>query len=279
MVDTSSPVVTMSTLGEKGRFGNQIFQYAFLKIYAQVFNMRVETPVWAGQYLFGYNDPPISRKLPVISELRQKNLQKIFTEPTPRYKNVDFSGNFQFHTSSFAPYKEYFQSLFIPVPEIKAEMDTGLANLFSRGKTIIGLHIRRGDYNYYKGTNKQVFFFIAPTAWYKNWLSSIWSIVPDPVLFIASDEIDAAASEFSEYHPVTVQDLYSSLPDNYFYSDFYLLSQCDMLAISNSTFSFAASMLNNKAKSFLRPVLHLKRLIPYDPWASQPLLNIIRRFY
>ncbi|PKM80487.1 MAG: hypothetical protein CVU89_13115 [Firmicutes bacterium HGW-Firmicutes-14] len=279
MVNTNIPVVTMSTLGEKGRFGNQIFQYAFLKIYARVFNMRVETPRWVGQYLFGHNDPPISKNLPVISELRQKNLQRIFAEPVPRYKNVDFAGNFQFHTSSFAPYKDYFQSLFIPVPEIKAEMDKGLAKLISRGKTIIGLHIRRGDYKDYRGTNKQVYFYIAPTAWYKNWLRTIWSKVPDPVLFIASDEIEAVTPDFSEYHPVTMQDLFSSLPKNYFYPDFYLLTQCHILAISNSSFSFTASMLNNKAKSFLRPVLHLKRLHPYNPWASDPLLNIVRRFY
>lgn len=39
MADRGQPVVTMSTLGKKGRFGNQVFQYAFLKIYAKVFNI------------------------------------------------------------------------------------------------------------------------------------------------------------------------------------------------------------------------------------------------
>lgn len=279
MDDLDRPVVTMSTLGKKGRFGNQIFQYAFLKIYAHVFNMNVETPKWIGQYLFGQNDPPISRKLPVIEEEKQKKLQSIFREPTPRYKNVDFFGRYQFHTSNFAPYKDYFQSLFVPIPEIKAEMEKGSAKLFSRGKTIVGLHIRRGDYKKYRNSAKKKVFFIAPTAWYKNWLSSIWAKLDDPVLFIASDEIDVIAPKFLEYCPITSKDLYGSFPKADFYPDFYLLTQCDIMAISNSTFSFTASMLNNKARSYFRPDLNAEKLIPYDPWASPPLLNRIRSYY
>ena len=36
------PVITMSTLGRNGRFANQLFQYAFLKIYARERDLRVE---------------------------------------------------------------------------------------------------------------------------------------------------------------------------------------------------------------------------------------------
>jgi hypothetical protein len=49
-----------------------------------------------------------------------------------------------------------------------------------------------------------------------------------------------------------------------------MLSQCDILAISNSTFSFAASMLNNNGYNFVRPRLSQKKLIQYDPWNSRP---------
>ena len=38
------PVVTMSSLGRLGRFGNQIFQYAFLRICANESGARVECP-------------------------------------------------------------------------------------------------------------------------------------------------------------------------------------------------------------------------------------------
>ncbi|MEH7178583.1 hypothetical protein [Neobacillus vireti] len=50
------PIITMSTLGVNGRFGNQLLQYGFLKIYAKVYNLEVLTPKWIGQYLFGQNE-------------------------------------------------------------------------------------------------------------------------------------------------------------------------------------------------------------------------------
>jgi hypothetical protein len=51
------------------------------------------------------------------------------------------------------------------------------------------------------------------------------------------------------------------------------LSQCDIVAISNSSFSFAACMLNEKGKLFFRPHLSAKKLIPFDPWNSEPILR------
>lgn len=279
MENNTIPVVTMSTLGKKGRFGNQLFQYGFLKIYAKVFNMKVETPKWIGQYLFGLKDPPITKKLPVIYEEKQSHLQSIFRESKPRFENVDFFGFYQFHTSNFAPYKDFFQSLFIPSNKIRAQMEKGLSKLLSRGKTLVGLHIRRGDYVKYKNSDRKKVFFIAPTSWYKNWLSSIWGTLDNPVLFIASDEIDAVVPDFSEYNPVTSNDLFEPFPKATFYPDFYILTQCDIMAISNSTFSFSSSMLNKRAGSFMRPDIDAEKLISYDPWASPPLLNRFRSFY
>ena len=57
-------VLTMSILGKLGRFGNQLFQYAFLRICASQIDARVECPVWVGQYLFGHKDAPIAHNLP-----------------------------------------------------------------------------------------------------------------------------------------------------------------------------------------------------------------------
>ena len=51
------------------------------------------------------------------------------------------------------------------------------------------------------------------------------------------------------------------------------MGKCDILAISNSSFSFAASMLNESAHLFLRPHLLYKKLIPFDPWDSEILLT------
>ena len=66
-------LITMSTFGTNGRFGNQIFQYAFLKIYAKEHDLQVQIPRWPiGEYLFGHQDPEISQILPQIRESSQE---------------------------------------------------------------------------------------------------------------------------------------------------------------------------------------------------------------
>src|SRR4028118_1647053 len=62
------PVLIMSCLGKLGRFGNQMFQYAFLRICAEKSGSRIECPFWIGQTLFGHKNAPISQQLPPAIE-------------------------------------------------------------------------------------------------------------------------------------------------------------------------------------------------------------------
>jgi FkbM family methyltransferase len=260
--------ITMSTLGKMGRFGNQIFEYAFLKIYAEQHNLNVETPSWIGQYLFGHKDPPISQQLPKFKERIDRvelSLSRVLNSPTP-LKNVDLWGYFQYHTSYYAQHKNYFCSLFQPVLSIEKKVRKGWEKLQAQGKTIIGIHLRRTD----AGSGP---YYITPSDRYKEWLAEFWETLNEPVLFIASDELDAVINDFQEYEPITVKDLDIELPKSDFYPDFYILSCCDIVAISNSSFSFAACMLNNQAKLFFRPSLVSHKLIPFDPWDSDVLLH------
>lgn len=264
------PVVTMSRLGQKGNglFGNQIFQYAFLKIYARHYNLQVETSEWIGQYLFGHKDPPVSRQLPQVYPNAID-----FQLKRARFVNADFRGYFQYNTSFYAKYKDYFRSLYQPVPEIEEEMKKGLKLLRSKGKTVVGIHLRRGDYLDFVNHNK---YFVAPTSWYIQWLRKVWGTLEEPVLFIASDELDKVVPDFAEFNPVTSLDLnmYGNIrKDAGFYPDFYLLTQCDVMAISNSSFSFSASMLNERCSLFLRPRQQTGSLIPYNPWNSKVKLT------
>lgn len=263
-------VITMSTLGKNGRFANQIFQYAFLKIYAKEHNLRVETPPWIGQYLFGHSDPPISKQFPLVIEETNELSEACIPNCQEVFHNVDFWGYFQYNTKYYAPHKEYFRSLFKPVPELERKMTAALERLRSRGKTVVGLHLRRGDYGYEH-------FFVTPNQWYKEWLKGLWETLDDPVLFIASDEPEQVIGDFSEYKPITTQELEIELPKAEFYPDFYLLSQCDVVAISNSSFSFAACLLNERSKFFFRPHRQTEKLIPFNPWNSESIFRNVKR--
>ncbi|MEG4227930.1 FkbM family methyltransferase [Microcoleus sp. N9_B2] len=266
------PLITMAAF-EIARFGNQIFDYAFLKMYTKEHGMRLELPAWPGQYLFGHNEPPIAHPLPQVVEQQYpyKNSESAILNAPKPITNADFFGFFQFHTKYHAEHKEYFCSLFKPVSEVEAKMQEAVNRLRERGKTVVALHLRRGDYSW--ASDIVPYLSIAPNEWYREWLDGLWETLDEPVLFIASDEIENVVGDFADYNPITVKDLGVEMPEAPFYPDFYILSQCDVLATSNSTFSFAAAMLNERCKFFFRPNLQKNKLIPFDPWNSEPLLR------
>lgn len=265
MSSESPKIVTISSLGKNYGFANQIFQYAFIKIYAKENHLIAQIPQWDGAILFGHNDPPITQTLPTLYEKTSILEKAMIPNSSQIYHSVDFYGFFQYHTRYYRPHKSYFQSLFQPIPEFQIPLQKTFQTLSKYGKTMIGIHIRKGDFGW--GT-----FWKTPTRWYLNFLEGFWETLDKPVLFIASDEPDEIREDFKAYSPIFLKDIIS-VPQYYdqigFYFDFWLLSQCDYLAISNSSFSFAASMLNTTAKAFFRPHFRTKKLIPYDPWNSE----------
>jgi hypothetical protein len=139
-----------------------------------------------------------------------------------------------------------------------------------------GIHIRRSDYI----TEPRVgFTLVFPSEWYCQWLEGVWDELEDPVLFLCSDDLDKILPDFEKFSPVTSKDLDVRLPDRIkdlevdFYSDFFMLSHCDVVCISNSNFSFVACMLNDRAKTFFRPHWDFStKFAVFDPWDSEPLL-------
>ena len=292
----SLSILTMSSLGRLGRFGNQVFQYAFLRICARESGARVECPPWIGQMLFGHADPPISRRLrpaiergefgeslfdlipefvPYVEKLAELDSCRVGSEALAHgQQNVDLWGFFQLPTYLFAPHKEFFRSLFQPVPELSTPLCRALETLRAQGNTIVGIHIRRGDFITEPRTG---FALVFPAKWYREWLESIWRELDRPLLFVCSDDLDRVLPEFESFSPMSWRDLELNLPAEMgelsFYTDFFLLSNCDIVCISNSTFSFAAAMLNTNGRTFVRPHWDLStKFTRFDPWSSQPVL-------
>ena len=294
------PVLTMSSLGRLGRFGNQLFQYAFLRICAHQSGAQVECPSWIGQSLFGHSDSPISHYLPsAIEQLDQGEtlfdvmpefiayIEKMAGAPSVRVNaealeeglsNVDLWGFFQVNTRLLQPHQAFFRSLFQPVPDLKSVLETGLTQLRSRGKTIIGLHIRRGDFVRLPLAG---FTLLVPLEWWCEWLDRLWCELDQPVLFLCSDELERVLSAFAKFAPITCNELSIALPEQLqamnaeFYIDFFMLSQCDVVGISNSIFSFAACLLNERGQQFFRPCWDFStKFVKFDPWDSLPLLYI-----
>jgi len=288
----------MSAIGRFGRFGNQIFQYAFLRIAARASGAEVQCNPWIGCDLFGHNEPPVTAGLTPLFETGS-NLSALL-DHVPEFQPYvekatgkkgrtvgieglkegvepgDLIGLFQWHTSAYAPHKEFFRSLFQPCEDLLPWLDEPLSILRQRGKTVVAIHLRIGDY---KWLPQYSFTLIPSPEWWVEWLDSIWETLDSPVLFICSNDVAAVRHIFAKYNPVTAQDCSLKPPprlrgkDVDFYRDYYVMTQADVLGGSNSSFSFSAAMLNERAKLFVRPHWDFAtRFTTFDPWNSGPLL-------
>ncbi len=295
---TGGRVLAMSTIGRLGRFGNQIFEYAFLRICARASNAKVQCAPWPGQALFGQYDPPVTVSLTPRVEQGSNfegvilavpefmpYLQKAFAKSPERIgvtamvdgvEPGDLIGLFQWHSSAYRPYKDSFRSLFQPCEDMRAWIDEPLALMRRRGKTVVAIHLRTGDY---KWLPQFSWTLMVPPKWWVEWLDSIWYTLDEPVLYLCSNDVSSVRHWFAKYNPVTADDLIVETPERLgglgvgFYRDFYVMTQADVLAISNSTFSFSAAMLNGRAQRFVRPSWDFQNpIVDFDPWDSDPLL-------
>src|SRR5262249_51528371 len=82
-------------------------------------------------------------------------------------------------------------------------------------------------------------------------------------------------ADFAEFCPWSAEKLSADIPGADFLIDHHILRHADHLAISNSTFSFTAAMLNAHARSFMRPDPVHRTLVTFNPWSSEVLWDVI----
>lgn len=264
------PTFTMSTLGRNGRFANQLFQYAFLRICAGRRGAAVQTFPWAGQELFGFRDPRVDAVAPVVIDGEEAaDPERYLNRDDPLGDHVEFRGFFQYHTRHYRPHREFLRMLFLLDPRLRRLFDEVVERLRGPGRPVAALHLRRGDYGHAQ-------FFRAPARWYADWLESRPEAA-DPVVYLCSESPGALAGQFPDrqvFHAGLLPNLSPALA---FILDFYVLTQADAVAISNSSFSFMAAMLNERAGAFVRPTLEDRRLVPFDPWDAPVVLPRVLR--
>lgn len=274
--------IQMQSLGKTGQWGNQVFQYAFIRTYASRNGIRYEVPSWAGQSFFGLDDPPISRRLPDRREhYGPSRHEERFGNPIPpssnEYHDRNFIGWAQYHTSWYAPDKPFLQDLFTATPLLATQHEPLVDKLRQIGNPIVSIHIRRGD------SGRLIYFFV-PIVWYLQWLETNWSRFSNPVLFLATETLDYKRW-FSHYNVITADDLgvsFQGTPhDKYsypydigqhrarqltFFPDWYILQHSDIIIGSESTFSASAAWTSRVNREYWRPRLSLQGFEQCDPW-------------
>lgn len=255
--------LTVSTLGT-GNWGNEVFWYMFGKTYADRHGLEFQSAPWAGNTLLGAADPPIASVLPDVHEKTLHGVDDTVIPHGPPLGDVNATGYFQYHTSYYAPDRDRIREWFRPAPEMEAAIGPQWLRLLSRGRTAVGIHIRRQDYGF-------SYFYRTPIRWYLAELERLWPTLDQPFLYVATDAPDEVLPHFARFAPSTSADLGTPLPTHDFYRDFYALQHCDVVLIPNSTFSFSASMLNTRLQAAYRSHLPSRGFVPFDPWNSKPL--------
>jgi FkbM family methyltransferase len=262
------PIIANSNIGNMGRFGNQIFQYAFLRSYADDLGFSFQNSKWIGDQIFNVkagidNSGKGLRKI-LQSQYGTENCDIL--NCTDRLANADINGYFQYDMKIHSLHKEGLLKDFSFKGDYLKRANHIASVLEAQKGITVGLHLRRGDY----GTG---IFYIAPNRWYLEWLEKLKEKHNSMTIFIASDDLGLVLKDFTNYNVITASEFGkdASIPD--FFDDFAALTLCKRLAISNSTFSFAAALFNTQADEFLRPDLQNKSLVSFDPWTSEPLLR------
>jgi len=275
-------LITMSRLGTHGQWGNQLIQYAFTRVYARRYHLRYQVPAWGGQYLYGFADPPVTEELPdwveVYEPVRHKEtcLAPAIRPVDDEVRGHDFKGWAQYNTSWYAPEREFIMNLYdTPVEPEWSRVREAYDRLLSMGKTIIGLHLRRGD-------SGRLIWPYTPITWCLRWLREHWLRFDQPVLFLAT-ETPSLAEHFREYGVVLATDLgivlgdrpppkyeypYQQRPDRKcqmdFFPDWFLLQHSHVILASESTFSVTAAWLSRTVRELWRMRLS------FDPNGPNP---------
>ncbi len=261
----SKVAVTCSGLGVHGRFANQLLQYAVTRAYAEQHGIDAEFPDWVGRDLFQIDDPFLSAVLPPVTEQEKDLVGAVCADPSASLAGRDFQGFFCGETGALRPARDRIRTFFRLRPALQLRADNWRKTLPAHG-TLVALHLRRGDF---VGNDR---FWIAPAEVYLDWLQRMWPSLDRPILYIATDD-PGVIGTFALYRPVSAADLGPYLPGAEFLADFHILTQADRLAISNSSFSFVAAMLNDKAIETMRPLKGQSALMPFDPWNAPVLLD------
>ena len=262
-------IAAMSRLGSNGRFANQLFQYAFLRLYALRHELEVATPDWDGCDLFGISDPEPdpTRLTPLRFFAFDDDDLALWSNEAPPI-DVDFDGYFQELPNCWNHHRELLRRLFRPKAAMATRLDAWVSKLTEGGRRpLVALHVRRGDYpNLFE--QGLAWYRPIPLDWYGTWLEQLKSSADDLVIYVATDAPDEVLGAFRAFNPITVADCPEiGVPTHII--DFEILRRADRLAVANSSFSRMSALLARDGQEVSIPSIKSEAFQPWAAWTER----------
>lgn len=310
--ESKKTIFSMPTFGRHGRWGNMVFQYIFIRVLALQNNRDIElnrngdylnsrmnlyddmTGIAALKtkpetiFLDGYhifpnplnNIPPFMWRALYVTQVRGqkcfivKDVDEAINQALPisKNENIEVEGLFMVNPLLYKQHKEYIlNKLLNPIPEFK-EFVEDCVNRLGKDKTIIGIHIRRGDFVY--NPLDQMFQIPVPAKYINEWLTANISSFKNAVIYVCSDDANAYKEiEKAGFTVITTKKLKPGDEAMFDYEqlEWEILRRCNVLLTSNSSFSFSSAFLSTKTPLCYKFSFTEKRFVQFDPWWSEPL--------
>ena len=223
-------MISFNELGRSGRFGNQLFQYAFLRTTARRLGVKFFCPGWAGDRIFRLNDENERTSVPTPTDkaYRQPPENCGFVDSALRIEDgTDIRGYFQS--------EEYFDRAAVTRwytfrPELVAAVQKKYNHVDLA--QCAGIHLRFGDFR------KDPRFMVLPPRYYAKALSIL---AHRKHILVFSDEVGAAKE-----HLRRLPGEFSYIEGNEGFEDLYLMTRCGAFVCSASTFSWWGAWLNDQ---------------------------------
>ncbi len=259
--------ITMTTFWEGAGFGNRLWRYAFLKLFALRHSLTPALPKWDGAELFGLEDTScVGLDLPRVDYpgFADNDRDLWYKDEPPT--DIDVRGFFQEIPDCWRDHRPFLRHLFQPSPETVHALDVWRDAVTDGGRRpLVAISVRRGDYRELEHSGLP-YFRLVPESWYLDWLRDLWPTLHDPLLYVASDEPEFVEPLFQEFEMIAAPLGSAAEPLPSHLGDFEVLRRADYLAICNSSFPRMAAVLGADAQRCFLPSFAAQSFVPYEPW-------------
>lgn len=233
----------------KGGLGNQMFQIAAAYAVAKRagveygINYNLQHNLVQGNTSHHYRNN-LFKNIPAVDNFPDWSNDScaVYKEPHFHYTEIPvrselfIDGYFQ-SSKYFNEFADDVRNLWYWPQEVVDKVDGALEKVRSNGQLAIGVHVRRGDYIRFQSTHP-----LQPSGYYDDAFDKLEEEFdldpPDYTMLLCTDDISTVGMEFdlSDYIWANGTEI----------SDLYLLSQCDGVIMSNSSFAWWGAWLSSK---------------------------------
>lgn len=258
--------ISMRDFGKNGRFANQLFQYAFMLIYALRAGCDIRLPDWDdGQTAFDLPQRKPPMPLPRVNLRHDRLAHHAFFHIPAMPRDIDFSGYFQGMPQACIQHRKFLRRCFSWTPDLQRVLEAWFNELTDNGtRPLVAAHLRRGDYTPFEEREENTPFVQIPTQWAFDELDRILDQHPDARIVVATDDDATRELAVARYGAWP-------MPENVDpkLADFDVLRRADILLGGNSSYAFFASLLAVHEQDARMVDFGSGSYVPFDPWAEQ----------